>query len=193
VNGSGGSPHPRLINLVLAQGISASGDAFLLTAASIAVYRETGSTTAVSLLLGLAALPTVLLDRWPALRRLVFTRRHYGAESTCSAPRLSLGAAVAALLPLAVTVFLAVGVVYTLSTFYRPAPQPVTGSFGGRSSSAGRTVASVWHEPGAHPGAAAAGLMVDRGGFELVLAVDGGNVLGLCPCWCLPHKTSRAA
>ena len=112
MNGNGTSPHPRLINLVVAQGISATGDAFLLTAASIAVYRESGSATAVSLLLGLAALPTVFLGPlagtfadWYSRRRIMV-----GVDLASAAACIAVLAGVA-LLPLTEAVFLAVGVV----------------------------------------------------------------------------------
>ncbi len=174
MNGNGQSPHPRLINLVLAQGISASGDAFLLTAASIAVFRETDSTTAVSLLLGLAALPTVVLSPlagtladWYPRRRIMI-----GVDVVSAAACLATLLAVA-VLPLAVAVFLAVGVVYGLSTFYRPAAQALLPVLAGerqlgRANSGLRLATSLANIAGP----AAAGLLVDRGGFELVLAVD---------------------
>src|SRR6187551_286363 len=51
----------HLARLVLAEGTSVAGDWVLITAASIAVFRKTDSTVAVSLLLALVALPTILL------------------------------------------------------------------------------------------------------------------------------------
>ncbi|MCC7088076.1 MAG: MFS transporter [Chloroflexi bacterium] len=179
MNGNGTSPHPRLINLVLAQGISASGDAFLLTAASIAIYRETDSTTAVSLLLGLAALPTVLLGPlagtfadWYSRRRIMV-----GVDIASAAACLAVLATVA-LLPLSVAIFVAVGVVYTLSTFYRPAAQALLPTLSGpqqlgRANSGLRLATSLANILGP----AAAGLLVDRGGFELVLAIDAATFL----------------
>lgn len=179
MNGNGTSPHPRLINLVLAQGISASGDAFLLTAASIAVYRETDSTTAVSLLLGLAALPTVLLGPlagtfadWYSRRRIMV------GVDVASAAACLVVFALTTLLPLTVTVFLAVGVVYSLSTFYRPAAQALLPTLSGprqlgRANSGLRLATSLANILGP----ATAGLLVGRGGIELVLAIDAATFL----------------
>lgn len=179
MNGNGTSPHPRLINLVVAQGISATGDAFLLTAASIAVYRETDSTTAVSLLLGLAALPTVLLGPlagtfadWYSRRRIMV-----GVDFASAAACIAVLAGVA-LLPLSAAVFLAVGVVYSLSTFYRPAAQALLPTLAGptqlgRANSGLRLATSLANVLGP----AAAGLLVDQGGFELVLAIDAATFL----------------
>lgn len=180
MNGNGQSPHPGLINLVLAQGISASGDAFLLTAASIAVFRETDSTTAVSLLLGLAALPTVVLgplagtlaDRYPRRRIMI------GVDLVSAVACLAALAAVA-VLPLAAAVFMAVGAVYSLSTFHRPAAQALLPALAGekqlgRANSGLRLATSLANIAGP----AAAGLLVDRGGFELVLAVDAATFAG---------------
>jgi MFS family permease len=180
VNGNGQSPHPGLINLVLAQGISASGDAFLLTAASIAVFRQTDSTTAVSLLLGLAALPTVVLgplagtlaDRYPRRRIMI------GVDFVSAAACLAALAAVA-VFPLAAAVFMAVGAVYSLSTFHRPAAQALLPALSGekqlgRANSGLRLATSLANIAGP----AAAGLLVDRGGFELVLAVDAVTFAG---------------
>ena len=55
------SPPRGLGYLVGSEGISVAGDWVLLTAAAVTVFKETGSTTAVSLMLGLAVVPTVLL------------------------------------------------------------------------------------------------------------------------------------
>ncbi len=179
MNGNGTSPHPRLINLVVAQGISATGDAFLLTAASIAVYRESGSATAVSLLLGLAALPTVFLGPlagtfadWYSRRRIMV-----GVDLASAAACIAVLAGVA-LLPLTEAVFLAVGVVYSLSTFYRPAAQALLPTLAGatqlgRANSGLRLATSLANIFGP----AAAGLLVDNGGFELVLAIDAATFL----------------
>ncbi|HML97347.1 MAG TPA: MFS transporter [Tepidiformaceae bacterium] len=174
MNGNGQSPHPGLINLVLAEGISASGDAFLLTAASVTVFRETDSTTAVSLLLGLAALPTVVLSPLAGTLADRYSRRRImvGVDAVSAAACLAALTAVA-VLPLAVAVFLAVGIVYSLSTFHRPAAQALLPVLSGeqqlgRANSGLRLATSLANIAGP----AAAGLLVGRGGFELVLAVD---------------------
>lgn len=168
-----------LANLVLAQGISVTGDAVLITAASIAVFKETGSATAVSLLLGLAALPTVLFGPIAGTFADWFPRRRILMGTDI----LSAFACLAALLisravPTEVAAFVSIAAVSSLSAFYRPAAQallPSLASAGqlGRANSALRLATSL----AAIAGPAMAAFLIGRGGLSLVLAVDAGSFL----------------
>lgn len=179
MDGDGLAPYRHLALLILAQGISASGDAFLLTAASIAVFQETNSPTAVSLLLGLAALPTVVLGPFAGTVADWYSRRRImvGADLACVVACLA-GLAFLALAPLTTAVFVAVALVYGLSTFYRPAAQALLPTLSGarqlgRANSALRlatSLASVF-------GPAAAGALVGRAGFSIVLVLNGVSFL----------------
>jgi len=174
-----GSNRQGLLLLVLAQSISVTGDMVLLTAASIAVFRATDSATSVGLLLGLAAIPTVLLgplggtfaDWFPRRRILVATDLLAAAACFAAVGVLSLSSTV-------MTAFVAVLLVSSMSAFYRPAAQALLPSLAsqaqlGRANSAlrlGTSLASVL-------GPAFAALMIERGGLDLVLLVDGASFL----------------
>lgn len=168
-----------VFNLVLGQAISVSGDLLLLTAASIAVYDKTNSATAVSLLLALAALPTVVLgpiagtfaDWFPRRRILVGT-------DLASAAACGVSLLIARALPVQAAAFASISTVATLSAFYRPAVQALVPSLVsqqglGRANSAIRLATSL----AAISGPAAAAFLTERGGLELVLAVDGASFL----------------
>ncbi len=168
-----------IINLVLAQAISVSGDMVLLTAASIAVFQATDSATAVSLLLAVAALPTVVLgpfagtiaDWFPRRTLLVIT------DLACAVACV-LSLAVSRALPLEAAAFFSIASVSALSAFYRPAAQALVPSLVssdslGRANSALRLATSL----ASIAGPAAAAFMVGRGGLELVLAVDAASFL----------------
>ncbi|MFN8618699.1 MAG: MFS transporter [Dehalococcoidia bacterium] len=168
-----------VFNLVLGQAISVSGDLLLLTAASIAVYDKTNSATAVSLLLALAALPTVVLgpiagtfaDWFPRRRILV------GTDLACAAA-CGVSLLIARALPVQAAAFTSISTVATLSAFYRPAAQALVPSLVsqqglGRANSAIRLATSL----AAISGPAAAAFLTERGGLELVLVVDGASFL----------------
>ena len=168
-----------VINLVLGQAISASGDLLLLTAASIVVYDKTGSATAVSLLLALAALPTVILgplagtfaDWFPRRRILVGT-------DLASAAACGIALLVARTLPVEAAAFVSISTVSTLSAFYRPAAQALVPSLVsqdglGRANSAIRLASSL----AAISGPAAAAFLTHRGGLELVLTIDAASFI----------------
>lgn len=168
-----------VFNLVLGQGISASGDLLLLTAASIVVYDKTNSATAVSLLLAMAALPTVVLgpiagtiaDWFPRRRILVGT-------DIASAAACGVALLLARTLPVQAAAFASISTVSTLSAFYRPAAQALVPSLVsqeglGRANSAIRLATSL----AAISGPAAAAFLTERGGLELVLVVDGASFL----------------
>lgn len=168
-----------VFNLVLGQAISVSGDLLLLTAASIAVYDKTNSATAVSLLLALAALPTVVLgpiagtfaDWFPRRRILV------GTDLACAAA-CGVSLLIARALPVQAAAFTSISAVATLSAFYRPAAQALVPSLVsqqglGRANSAIRLATSL----AAISGPAAAAFLTERGGLELVLVVDGASFL----------------
>lgn len=168
-----------IFNLVLGQAISISGDLLLLTAASIVVYDKTNSATAVSLLLAVAALPTVVLgplagtfaDWFPRRRILVGT-------DIASAAACGLALLLTRALPLEAAAFVSISAVSALSAFYRPAAQALVPSLVseeglGRANSAIRLAGSL----AAISGPAAAAFLTDRGGLELVLTVDGASFL----------------
>jgi len=168
-----------IIFLVLAQGISVTGDMVLLTAASIAVFEANDSAISVSLLLGLAAIPTVILgpiggtfaDWFP--RRRILVVADLLAFATCIA---SLAAHQS--LSTTATAFLAVAGVATLSAFYRPAAQALLPALArpselGRANSALRLATSL----ASIAGPAIAALLIGRAGLNLVLAADAASFL----------------
>lgn len=166
-----------IINLVAGQAISVSGDLLLLTAASIVVYEKTGSATAVSLLLALAALPTVVLGPLAGTFADWFPRRRIlvGAD-LASAAACGLALLLTRLLSLEAAAFTSIAVVSALSAFYRPAAQAlvptlVSADGLGRANSAVRLAGSL----AAISGPAAAAFLTERGGLDLVLAIDGAS------------------
>ena len=173
------APARGLRYLIGSAGISVAGDWLLLTAAAIVVFRETGSTTAVSVLLGLAAVPVVLLgpiagavaDRYD--RRLIMMT----ADVLNAAALLACLGVVASghTLP---AVYVAVGAVAVFSTFHRPASEALlprlAGDDGlGRANSGIRLATRLAQIIGP---AAASGL-ITAGGVRLVLAVDAASFL----------------
>ncbi len=169
-----GAAHPRLLNLVLAQGISSTGDTLLITAAAIAVFRETDSATAVSLLLGVAALPTVILGPLAGTFADWFSRRRMMILADLASAAACIAALVASLLfRVEVAAFLSVAIVAALSSFYRPAAQALLPTLAGKSqleraNSGIRLATSLANILGP----ATAGLLVGTIGFEAVLALD---------------------
>lgn len=163
-----------LFALVGAQGISVTGDMVLLTAASIVVFRETGSATAVSLLLGLAAVPTVVLAPFAgALADWYSRRRILVAADLLSAAACVFALAISRVASVEVTAFISIAGVALLGAFYRPAaqallPSLVSGEQLGRANSALRLATSL----ASIAGPALAALMVTRGGLTFVLWVD---------------------
>ncbi|MEO8538723.1 MAG: MFS transporter [bacterium] len=166
-----------IINLVLAQAISVSGDMVLLTAASIAVFKETDSATAVSLLLAVAALPTVVLGPLAGTFADWFPRRRIlvGADFCC-AGACGISLAMTRFLPIEASAFFSIASVSMLAAFYRPAaqalvPSLVSESGLGRANSALRLSTSL----ASIAGPAAAAFLVSRGGLELVLIIDAAS------------------
>ena len=166
--------HPRLLNLVLAQGISATGDMLLLTAASIAIFKETDSATAVSLLLGVAALPTVILGPLAGTFADWFSRRRMMIIADLASAVACVVAVIASMLTgVEVAAFLSVAIVAALSSFYRPAAQALLPTLAGKSQleransgiRLGTSLAAI-------VGPATAGLLVGRLGFEFLLLLD---------------------
>lgn len=154
-----------------------TGDWVLITAASIIVYQRTGSTTAVSILLGLAAIPTVVLgpiagaiaDR--ADRRLLM----FWADAL-NALLLAAGLAAVGSGNPVWPAYAAVIAVSVVGVFRQPAadallPSLVAPAQLGRANSAIRLAARL----AMIAGPAAAGLLTSAGGFRLVLAVDAGS------------------
>ncbi|MBK7725104.1 MAG: MFS transporter [Dehalococcoidia bacterium] len=174
-----GSNRQGLALLILAQAISVTGDMVLLTAASIAIYRVTGSATSVSLLLGLAAIPTLLLgpiggtfaDWFP--RRRILVGADLVAALACFA---AFGLAASA--STTTTAFVAVAAVASLGAFYRPAAQALLPALAsrdqlGRANSALRLATSLANIVGP----ALAAFMIARGGLDFVLAADAASFL----------------
>ncbi len=166
--------HPRLLNLVLAQGISAAGDMLLITAASIAVFEKTDSATAVSLLLGVAALPTVILGPLAGTFADWFSRRRMMIlADVASAAACGIALVVSLLMRVEAAAFLSVAIVAALSSFYRPAAQALLPTLAGskqleRANSGVRLATSLANIAGP----ATAGLLVGTLGFEMLLVVD---------------------
>ena len=157
-----------------AAGISWSGDWALITASSVAVFRETDSTAAVSLLLAFAAIPAVILapvagavaDRHD--RRRVMFLADLASAVVCLVALIFIGTR--AELPSMYAVVLALGV---LSTFHRPAseallPVLAVASQLSRANSALRLAQRL----GFIGGPAAGAWLIDRGGLDMVLTVD---------------------
>ncbi len=160
--------------IIISDGISVTGDWALNTAASIAVFRETGSTAAVSVLLALALIPTVLVapfagaiadrrDRRTILVAMdVISGLVLVVATAAAAAGFRLEGTYAAVLTLAV-----------LATFRRPAAAALRASIAGdeqlaRANSLIQTATRLAMIAGP---AAASGLM-STGGLELTLAAD---------------------
>jgi MFS family permease len=163
-----------LVAIVGARGVSVTGDWVLITAASIIVYERTGSTTAVSLLLGLAAVPTVLLgpiagaiaDR--ADRRLMM----FWADVVNSV-LLVLGLVAAGGGDPVWPAYAAVAGVSVVGVFRQPAADALLPSLTGtsqlgRANSALRLATRL----AMIAGPAAAGLLTSAGGLRFGLGVD---------------------
>ncbi|MEO9254078.1 MAG: MFS transporter, partial [Tepidiformaceae bacterium] len=169
----------HLARLVLAEGISVAGDWVLITAASIAVFRHTNSTVAVSILLALVALPTILLGPIAGAMADRFDRRKLmiGADLLTAAVLL-IGIAMSALGFTLATVYGAVVVVNVLATFHRPASEALLPAVAGdnnlgRANSMLRTstrLAMIF-------GPALGSVFMSTGGFSLVLAADAVSFL----------------
>ncbi|HXU25182.1 MAG TPA: MFS transporter [Tepidiformaceae bacterium] len=166
-----------LFNLIAAEGVSVAGDWVLNTAASIAVFRETSSTAAVSLLLALAALPTLVLAPLAGAIADRVDRRHVMAWADAASAMVLLLCIGAAILGFQLAAeFAAVFVVAALATFHRPASEALLPSLAGerdlgRVNSTLRLASRLAIIIGP---AIASGLMT-VGGFRLVLVVDAAS------------------
>ena len=166
-----------LANLIAAEGVSVAGDWVLNTAASIAVFRETSSTAAVSLLLALAALPTLALAPLAGAIADRSDRRHVMAWADAISAMVLLLCVGAAMLGFGLaSEFAAVFVVAGLATFHRPASEALLPSLAGerdlgRVNSTLRLASRLAIIIGP---AIASGLMT-IGGFSLVLVVDAAS------------------
>jgi MFS family permease len=166
-----------LFTIVGARGVSVTGDWVLITAASIIVYQRTGSTTAVSLLLGLAAIPTVLLgpvagaiaDR--ADRRLLM----FWADAI-NALLLTAGLVVIGGGSPVWPAYGAVIGVSVVAVFRQPAADALLPSLAGPSQlSRANSAIRLASRLAMIAGPAAAGVLTSAGGFRLVLAVDAAS------------------
>ncbi len=172
--GEPASPGGGVLRLVFAESVSVAGDWILITAASIAVFRHTDSTVAVSILLALVALPTVLLgpiagalaDRYDR-RRLIVLADAMSALVLFVCMGL---AAVGVTLP---TVYGAVIVVNILATFHRPASEALMPSLSG-TENLGRanSMLRMGTRLAMIGGPAIASVLMGAGGLRLVFAVD---------------------
>ncbi|MGH2609753.1 MAG: MFS transporter, partial [Tepidiformaceae bacterium] len=162
------------MKLIAAAGISWSGDWALITAASVAVYRETDSTAAVSLLLALAAIPAVLLapiagavaDRHD--RRKVMFTADLASGLVLLATLPALGSA--AELPAMYAAVLALGI---FSTFQRPASEALLPALAPPAQlSRANSGLKLAQRLGTIGGAAAGAWLIDRRGIETVFVVD---------------------
>ena len=168
------SPPRGFRYLVGSEGISVGGDWVLLTAAAVTVFKETGSTTAVSVMFGLAAIPTVLLGPIAGAVADRFDRRRVMllADMLSALVLVVCLVGVAAGLKLP-AVYLAVAAVAVISTFDRPAseallPRLVPRDGLGRANSSVRFATRLAQIAGP---AAASGLL-STGGLSLVLALS---------------------
>ncbi|MEX0783842.1 MAG: MFS transporter [Dehalococcoidia bacterium] len=163
-----------IARLIAASGISWSGDWALTTAASVAVFRETGSTAAVSLLLALAAIPAVILaplagavaDRHDRRKIMLSADLASAVVLLALLPALGTGAE----LPAVYAAVLALGI---FATFHRPASEALLPSLAppaqlSRANSALRLAQRL----GFIGGPAAGAWLIDRGGLETVFVVD---------------------
>jgi MFS family permease len=160
--------------LVAASGISWTGDWALYAAASVAIFRETDSTAAVSLLLALTAIPAVVLAplSGPLADRHDRRRVMLVADLACALALLGALPAIgtAAEIPAVYAAVLAVGV---FATFHRPASEALLPALAppvqlSRSNSA----LKLSQRLGFIAGSAAGAWLIDHGGLTTVLVVD---------------------
>lgn len=175
----GGSDFPRrgLARFIAAEGISVSGDWVLNTAAAIAVFRETGSTVAVSILLGLAAVPTVLLAPLAGALADRHDRRLLMVVSDLLSAVTLLGGAAAvhagAEIP---AVYAAVLLLAMLATFHRPAGEALLPVLSGeRQLGRANSMLRLASRLAMIVGPAAASAMMSAGGTLLVFSVDAAS------------------
>jgi len=163
-----------IARLIAAAGISWTGDWALITGASVAVYRDTNSTAAVSLLLACAAIPAVLFapvagavaDRYD--RRKVMFFADVLSALLCAVALAGIDTRA----ELAVTygVVLALGV---FSAFHRPASEALLPSLAHADElSRANSVLRLAQRLGTIAGPAAGAWLIDRGGLDMVLMVD---------------------
>jgi DHA3 family macrolide efflux protein-like MFS transporter len=176
---SGDGRRDLLWRVIAAEGISVAGDWVLVTAASIQVYRETGSTAAVSALLALAAAPTILLgaiagaiaDRHARTRIMVM------ADLAIATILLAAARAAGADLELA-TAYVAVLAAAISAAFHRPASEALLPVLAGpeqlgRANSILRLATRI----AMIGGPALAGFLMSGSGFSVVLVFDAGTFL----------------
>ena len=168
-----------MIWLVLAQAISVTGDMLLLTAASIVVFRETGSATAVSLLLGVAALPTVLLGPLAGTFADWYPRRRIMVGADLLSAVACLGAlATTKAVSVEAASYVSIAAVATLGAFFRPASQALLPSLVqpgqlGRANGAIRLSTSLANIAGP----AIAAFVISHHGLVTVLWIDAVSFL----------------
>jgi MFS family permease len=160
--------------LVAAAGISWSGDWALTTAASVAVFRETDSTAAVSLLLALSAIPAIVLAPFAGAvadrhdRRKIMLAADLASALVLLAVLPALGTD--AELPAVYGAVLALGV---FATFHRPASEALLPSLAPEEQlSRANSALRLTQRLGFIGGPAAGAWLIDRGGLNTVVVVD---------------------
>jgi MFS family permease len=166
-----------LIRLILAEGVSVSGDWLLFTAASVVLFERTDSTAAVSGLWAAVALPTVVLGAFAGAiadrrsrKRIMVT-----ADALCAGVMLASLVLVAAGF-VVLAIYASVIVVNVFASFHGPASQALMPMLTPaeslrQSNSALRIATRIAMVAGP---AVAAGLFA-IGGLSLVMAVDAGT------------------
>ena len=177
---SGGTGRQNLLwRVIAAEGISVAGDWVLITAASIQVYRATGSTAAISALLALAAAPTILLGPigGAIADRHVRTRIMVIADLVIAAILLAAARAADAGLELA-TAYAAVLAAATSAAFHRPASEALLPVLAGPEQlSRANSILRLATRIAMIGGPALAGLLMSSSGFAVVLLFDAGTFL----------------
>ncbi len=163
-----------IAKLVASAGISWTGDWALITAGSVAVFRETDSTAAVSLLLALIAIPGVMLaplagalaDRFDRRKIMLSADLASAVALLAALPALGTGAE----LPAVYAAVLAVG---TFSTFHRPASEALLPALAPPDElSRANSALKLAQRLGTIGGAGVGAWLIDHGGLETVFAVD---------------------
>jgi len=176
---SGSGRRDLLWRVIAAEGISVAGDWVLITAASIQVYRETGSTAAVSALLALSAAPTILLGPLAGAiaDRHVRTRVMVIADLVIATVLLAASRAQGADLELA-TAYVAVFAAAASAAFHRPASEALLPAVAGaKELSRANSILRLATRIAMIGGPAFAGYLMSGSGFGVVLAFDAGTFL----------------
>lgn len=163
-----------LMLLVAADGISTTGDWVLNTAASIAVFARTGSTTAVSLLLALALVPTIVLGPFAGAFADRHDRRSVLVLSDCASAGVLFAVTGLARIGFeTAAIYAAVLILAGLAAVRRPAAEAMRPAIAG-DDGIGRANALVQAATRLAMilGPAVAGALMAGGGLRLALVCD---------------------